>query len=213
MEHYDPRTEQRPVPLLTTVVGLLVAVWGLWVVAITRGELLLAVMEHQFTVSAARVLTHPWTLWTSALSHANVIHLAANLLTLWTFGIDLERSKGSRATAQVLFAGAGLASVAHLLAGWAAGTNVPALGASGAVMALILAQARLQPDRQVIFLVLPLPIRVAAGAAVALDIVGLWHQSTSPVAHAAHLGGALAGWLWTDWWRRTHADEPASHRL
>jgi membrane associated rhomboid family serine protease len=75
--------------------------------------------------------------------------------------------------------------------------ELPALGASGAVAAVILTFSLLYPHEKILlFGIIPVPALIGAMLFVGLDIWGLFAQSTSgglPIGHGAHLGGAFIG--------------------
>lgn len=195
-----------PTPALTAMVWLNVAVFLAWQVAAeVYGAQGLAVMSRHFTVSLA-AMRHDrfWTLLTSEISHATLPHLLLNMLALYTLGSDVERIAGPRAFLGLYATGALAASLGHL-AYCALGTPVPALGASGAVMAIATVSALLFPRRiLLVFFILPMPALTAMGAFVLFDLWGLVSPGADSVAHAAHLGGAAWGYLWWRFRARGH---------
>ena len=78
-------------------------------------------------------------------------------------------------------------------------SDVPALGASGAISGLLLAYALHFPRHKILlFGIVPIPALVGVLAFVGIDLWGLLAQSRGgglPIGHGAHLGGALAGAL------------------
>lgn len=141
-----------------------------------------------------------WQLVTYGFLHApfEVGHVLFNLLTLYFFGTALEGTLGSRRflwhymVALVLGGVVQLAlSFASLAAG---GVAYPTLGASGAVMAVLVAMATLQPDTRVIFILVPLRLRTLALILVGLDVFRMLSGGAG-VAWAVHLTGAAYGFL------------------
>jgi membrane associated rhomboid family serine protease len=130
-------------------------------------------------------------------------HILFNMLAVWMFGVDLERRWGTPAFVKyyaVTGIGAGLS---HLLVsvlpleGTAGLYGVPVVGASGAVYGIILAWAILFPHRQVLVMFLfPLPARVFALIMGGIAFLSAAGGSGGPVAHVAHLGGMLFGWIY-----------------
>lgn len=189
-----------PTPALYALVGLNLAVFAMWWAAASRGPEALAWMEHNATVSLAGLQRGAWwTPLTSELSHATPLHLGFNLLALVTFGKDVERLLGARGFTHLYVAGAVTASVGHLVYNAVTGVDVPALGASGAVMSVAVVSALMYPSRWLLlFLVLPMPVTWGVALFVLFDLWGLFGGSSDQVAHAAHLGGAAYGLMY---WR------------
>lgn len=195
-----------PTPALDGLVFLNFIVFAAWQWAALSGPAQVDWMEAHFTVSLAGVLDgRVWTVLTSAISQVGVLHLAFNLIALTTFGRDVERLVGSRAFLHLYVTAAVTASVGHLLYAALSGVDVPALGASGAVMGVVVVSALLYPRRWLLlFFVIPLPVTWGVGLFLVVDLLGLVSSSSVQIAHAAHLGGALYGWLY---WRYEARDD------
>ena len=145
----------------------------------------------------------PWQLVTYAVLHGSAFHLLFNMLGLWMFGSELERLWGTRRYLQFLLAGALSAALVQLA--WTAliGAHAPTVGASGALYALLLAFGMLFPNRTIQLLIPPVPMKAKVYVAVfgGLELLmGL--SGPSGVAHFAHLGGMLGGFLMIRYWRR-----------
>jgi rhomboid family protein len=130
-------------------------------------------------------------------------HILFNMLALWMFGVDLERRWGTTAFTKYYFVtgvGAGVSQlVVSLLPfeGTAGLYGVSVVGASGAVYGIILAWAVLFPHRQVLVMFLfPLPARVFALLMGGIAFLSAASGAGGPVAHIAHLGGMLFGWIY-----------------
>ncbi len=179
-----------------TVVNLVV--FGLWQVALTLGGPLPDLMATFFTTSDTLVMSgFVWTLLGSAFSHLSPPHLFLNMLALWVFGRDVERVVGTRGMLHLYVAGGILASLGHVAYNLATGVTVPALGASGSVMAIAVVSALLFPNRLLLVMfILPMRQITAVGLFILLDLFGMISPGADTVAHAAHLGGALYGWLY-----------------
>ncbi|HEU5295338.1 MAG TPA: rhomboid family intramembrane serine protease [Burkholderiaceae bacterium] len=91
---------------------------------------------------------YPWQLVTYAFLHGGLAHLIFNMLGLWMFGAELERLWGHKRYWQMLLASTLTAALAQLLLTWVLGSNVPTVGASGALFGLLLAYALVFPRRQ-----------------------------------------------------------------
>ncbi len=146
------------------------------------------------------------TLLTSMFLHANVLHIAGNMLYLFIFGDNVEDRLGHIPyLIFYLFCGI-VASVAQIVV--SPESTVPTLGASGAIAGVLGAYLIFYPGsrvRTIIFLgffftMARLPALIVIGLWIALQFVsGLQTLSTSPqaggVAYFAHIGGFIAGAL------------------
>jgi membrane associated rhomboid family serine protease len=148
----------------------------------------------EFSPSAA--LTHPWTFVSYMFVHGGLLHLFGNMLALYVFGTAVESRMGSRNfLLYYLFCGIGAAVFSLLLAGiMAVG---PFVGASGAVLGVAVAFAMFWPDAELIVFPIPVPIkaRTLVIGLVALDVIGSRLWPGDGIAHIAHVGGALFGYL------------------
>jgi len=144
----------------------------------------------------------PWQPVTYAFLHGDTWHLFFNMLGLWMFGSELERLWGSRRYGQFLLASVLAAAAAQLVITFLARSPVPTVGASGALYGLLLAFGMLFPNRTIMPLFPPIPMKARTFVIVfgAIELVlGLW--GGSGIAHFAHLGGMLGGWLMIRHWR------------
>ncbi len=146
-----------------------------------------------------------WRFLTYAFCHTtdDPLHLVFNLLVLWWFGRTLEERLGTREFVAFYLTAALFAAVCY----WGLQTVVlkqPSLmlGASGAVMAVMAVYAMWYPRQQVMLMMLfPIEIRWLIWAYVAFDTIPIWwalrgEGVDTGVAHAAHLGGLLFGFLY-----------------
>jgi len=136
------------------------------------------------------------TLLTYMFFHADVFHLAGNMLFLWVFGDNVEDAVGH---ARFLFFYLACGVFAGLLhAFMLPDSELPLIGASGAVAGVIAAYLMLHPRVNVwvlAFKVIPLRITagLALGAWIVLQIIMVALPETGPVAWWAHIGGLIAG--------------------
>jgi membrane associated rhomboid family serine protease len=146
--------------------------------------------------SPRSVLGRPWTFLTYMFVHGGLLHLLANMLMLFVFGTAVESRMGSRNFLMYyLFCGIGAAVFSLLLAGvMPVGAFV---GASGAVLGVAVAFAAYWPDAEVIVFPIPVPIkaRTLVIGLVVLDVIGSQLWPNDGIAHLAHVGGALFGYL------------------
>jgi len=148
-------------------------------------------------------LERPWTFVTYMFLHANLLHLAFNLLALFMFGPPVEERMGGRSflTYYVL---CGLGGAALSLALVQVRHVDLVLGASAAVYGVMLAFAWAWPNQPIY--VFPFPAPIAAKwlvtFAVAISFVLALLSMSNGVAHLAHLGGFATGFLYlkaADW--------------
>jgi membrane associated rhomboid family serine protease len=144
----------------------------------------------------------PWQLLSYSFLHGDAAHLFFNMLALWMFGAEIERLWGPKRYWQFLLASALSAAVVQL--GWTflMGSMAPTVGASGATFGLLLAFGMLFPNRTIVPLFPPIPMKAKVFVAIfgALELV-LGVTGRSGIAHVAHLGGMLGGFLMIRYWR------------
>ncbi len=152
---------------------------------------------------------HSWQVVTYMFLHGGFGHLFFNMFALWMFGRTLEYELGSKRFLifyMVCGIGAGLI---QLLVCWLAGSplNVPTVGASGAIFGILLAFGLMHPN-DVIMLIFP-PIALKAKWFVVIyGVIELFAGVRSftsladNVAHFAHLGGMLWGFLLLWYWKK-----------
>ncbi|MDZ4200317.1 MAG: rhomboid family intramembrane serine protease [Kiritimatiellia bacterium] len=138
-----------------------------------------------------------WQPLTYLFLHANLTHLAMNMLGLYFMGPDTERTLGSRRFLFLyLFSGI-LGGIGFVLLN----ASAPCIGASGAVYGILAAFAALYPNRRVTFLLFPFisfrawTLALVYGAIEFLSALNSEHGGG--IAHSAHLAGGLAGWIYT----------------
>jgi membrane associated rhomboid family serine protease len=144
----------------------------------------------------------PWQLVSYGFLHGDMLHLSFNMLGLWMFGSELERLWGRQRYWQFLLASLLAAAATQLLITWLTRSMVPTVGASGALFGLLLAFGMLFPNRIIVPLIPPIPMKARTFVIVfgVLELVlGLYGRSG--VAHFAHLGGMLGGFLMIRFWR------------
>jgi membrane associated rhomboid family serine protease len=188
-----------PGPLTQAIRTLIAANVGGFLLA-----LIVPAVVARLGLSPREVLTG-FAIWqpvTYLFLHGSVMHLLFNMLALWMFGTELERTWGTRFFLRYYFVtGIGAAVVTILwslsplpYAASLYGSLV--IGASGAIYGLLLAYGMYYPHRTVFLLLFPVPARYAViiqGAIAFLASVG---SSGDGVAHVAHLGGLLVGYLY-----------------
>lgn len=150
-------------------------------------------------------LYHSYQFITYMFLHANFSHLFFNMFALWMFGRTLEYELGSkRFLIYYMICGVG-AALLQMGAAWISGEfYIQLLGASGAVMGLLLAFGVMHPNAVIMLLIPPIPIK-AKWFVIIYAVIELflgWTGYGGNVAHFAHVGGMLWGWMLLTWWKR-----------
>lgn len=150
----------------------------------------------------------PWQLVTYGFLHGGFGHLFFNMFALWMFGLQLENSWGSRRFAIFYFVCVIGAGLIQMLVMW--GAPVPTIGASGGVFGILLGFGMMFPN-QPIYLYFMFPIK-AKWFVIGYGLIELWAGVTGTqqgVAHFAHLGGMLFGFILIQYWRGKLPIKPA----
>ncbi len=147
-----------------------------------------------------------WQPFTYLFLHdiGSIWHIVVNMLMLWMFGKELELVWGRNRFLRYYFltgVGAGVLNVIVKTIPVAFGkgySDIPTIGASGAIFGLLLANAILFPDREGSFFFVPVRIRMKTAMAilVALNFLGTFGLGDDKVSHLCHLGGMLVGWIY-----------------
>ncbi len=153
----------------------------------------------------------PWQLATYALLHGGALHLAFNMYGLWMFGSELERLWGPRRLLQYYVVCVLVAGLVQLVVASEAPVPYPTVGASGGLFGLLLGYAMLFPHRRLMLLFPPIPMPAWLFAVLfgLLELTLGVSGKTSGIAHFAHLGGMVGGWLMLRYWR---GQPPAGRR-
>lgn len=184
--------------------------WMRTILAANAGVFLLSfwapgwVLDH-LALSAGGVFHHgrAWELLTHAFTHLDFHHFLLNLLALFFFGFDAEDYLGPRRFPLFYAAAAGAGGVLQAaLNGTQGEWGVPILGASGAVMGILLLLTIRNPRQTVyvglaFFLFIPVPIWLLSLLYIGTDVIGLQREIATGlpagIAFGAHLGGAAVG--------------------
>ena len=149
----------------------------------------------------------PWQLLTYGFLHGNFPHLLFNMLALVMFGAPLEHTWGPKRFLQfylVCVVGAALFQLG--VGAWSLSQGrppYPTVGASGGIFGLLLAYGMLFPNQRVMLLIPPIPMK-ARTLVIVYGVVELMLGISGKmpgVAHFAHLGGMVFGWLLIRHWR------------
>lgn len=145
-----------------------------------------------------------WRLVTYAFCHAegDLFHILFNMLGLWFFGPQLEAMYGSREFLRFYLASAAVAGICYLVLGAVMAQLGLLVGASGAVMAVMMVYAIFYPRQRItIMFIIPIEMRWLVGLFVVFNLYPILlslggNEVHSNVAYAAHLGGLLYGYLY-----------------
>ncbi|MCQ2089898.1 MAG: rhomboid family intramembrane serine protease [Fibrobacter sp.] len=136
-----------------------------------------------------------WRYVTYMFVHVDFWHFLFNMMMLWMFGSEVADWMGSRHfTIMYMFCGI-FAAVFSLVMCVLGLSNNPIIGASGALMGIFVAYYKFFPERTLLmFFIIPMKIKYAMWVMVAIDV--LMAPSGDGIAHLAHLGGVVGGFLY-----------------
>lgn len=146
----------------------------------------------------------PWQLLTYGFLHGNIPHIFFNMFALWMFGRDLERIMGPRRFLTYYLTCVVGAAIVQLVVAALQGGIYATIGASGGVFGILLAYGVAFPNNTVMLLFPPIPMKAKYLLIVfgALEFTLGVFRTAPGIAHFAHLGGMLFGWLLLRYWRR-----------
>ncbi len=160
--------------------------------------------QYVFGLGALWPLSHPnfmpWQFVSYMFLHGGPAHLFFNLFALWMFGQSIENLWGTRRFVIYYFLTGIGAALIHILV---TGANVPMVGASGAVYGILIAFAMMFPNRPIFLIFLPIPIK-AKYFVIIFGALELFHGVSNlqtGIAHFAHLGGMVVGFILIRLWR------------
>lgn len=145
-----------------------------------------------------------WQLLTYGFLHGNLPHIFFNMFALWMFGRDLENMMGTRRFLTYYLTCVVGAGIVQLVVAEIQGGIYPTVGASGGVFGILLAYGMAFPNRMVVLIFPPIPMR----AKYFVILFGLFElylgfSGRQPgVANFAHLGGMLFGFLLIQYWKQ-----------
>jgi len=198
----DDNSARRTIPLVTYALIALNVL--LFLIELSGGDAFI----EKWAFVPSRFLANPsvdfLTIFTSMFMHAGWVHLGGNMLYLWIFGDNVEDRFG-HIKFSILYLLSGVAATFAQLA-FSSGSNVPNLGASGAIAGVLGAYILMFPKGKVNVLmgrgVIPMPALVVIGLWIVLQFFnGIGSiantANTGGVAYMAHIGGFIAGFVLT----------------
>jgi len=172
----------------------MIAELALWPLDLSSGPDI-ASIRPQFGISQ---------LVTYAFLHGGVMHLLLNMYALWMFGSRIENLWGSKVFTVYYFICVIGAGLMQLLVS-SQGENIyPTVGASGGVFGLLLAFGMFFPREKIILIFPPIPME-ARWFVIVFGAIELWFGITGTaegIAHFAHLGGMLFGFILILYWKK-----------
>jgi membrane associated rhomboid family serine protease len=147
----------------------------------------------------------PWQLLTYAFLHGSLTHLAFNMFALYMFGSAVERVFGGRRYLTFYMVCVLSAAVAQLIVSAMTGKIYPTVGASGGIFGILLAYGMYFPNNRVMLLFppIPMPARVFVLVYALIELFLGVTGTQEGVAHFAHLGGMVGGFVMLRYWRGT----------
>lgn len=132
-----------------------------------------------------------WQLVTYMFLHGGFGHIFFNMFALWMFGVELERTWGTREFVKFYFmTGIGAGVFIALF------TSYPTIGASGAIYGILAAFALFFPDRYVyLYFLFPIKMKYLALFLGILEFLSSY-RAADGIAHVAHLGGMIIGFIY-----------------
>jgi len=138
-----------------------------------------------------------WQLVTYMFLHGGFFHVYFNMFVLWMFCSELEREWGTKEFLKYYFITGVGAGVINLLL-----SNAPTIGASGAVYGIMVAYALRYPDRMVyIYFMFPVKVKYLMGFLTLVSFFSTFGSYGDGIAHAAHLGGIVIGFVYLKYWQ------------
>ena len=148
---------------------------------------------------------HSWQVITYMFLHADFSHLFFNMFALWMFGRTLEYELSSKRFLTYYMACGIGAALIQLLVCWLEGSYVMTVGASGAVFGILLAFGMMHPNNIIMLMIPPIPIKAKWFVVIygVVELLAGVSGRMDNVAHFAHLGGMIWGFLLLKYWKKT----------
>jgi len=146
----------------------------------------------------------PWQLLTYGFLHGDIFHIGINMFMLWMFGRELELVYGPRRFLTYYLTCVVGAGIVQLVVALIHGDIYPTVGASGGVFGLLLLFGMTFPNRMVMLLIPPIPMK-AKYMVILFGLLELFlgvSGSAPGIANFAHLGGMLFGFILIHRWQR-----------
>lgn len=201
---------RQPTPVVIWIISAMVSGYVLQLIFDRMGS---SALTSLFALSANGIRHgHIWSLFTYTLLHdtqlpGGILHILFNALGIYFLGRELTPLLGAQRLLAVYFAAAIAGGAIWLAVHFFSGGPVPLIGASACVAGLFIVFACFYPDREVTFLlffVLPVTLKpkIMVWIFLGVDLLGFLFSELpggsfdTGIAHSAHLGGMLSGWIY-----------------
>lgn len=156
---------------------------------------------------------YPWQLITYQFMHGGFGHIFFNMFALWMFGMEIENMWGAKKFLTFYLLSGVVAGLCHLFISPLLGAApAPTIGASGAVYAVLIGFALFFPERYIfLYFLIPIKAKYLIGFLIVFEFLAI-NSAHSNIAHLAHLGGALTGFLFIWFDKSSHIDLKAMIR-
>jgi membrane associated rhomboid family serine protease len=139
----------------------------------------------------------PWQIITYMFLHGGFMHLFFNMFALWMFGMDIENIWGTKKFLIYYFLCGIGAGIANLFIAPLFGQAAPTIGASGAIYGILVAFGFLFPDRPIyLYFFVPVKAKYLVIIYMVIEFISASNSFNSGVAHIAHLGGGIVGFIY-----------------
>ncbi len=154
-------------------------------------QMLRPIITDVFAFTPAVFLVQPWTIFTYMFLHGGVTHILFNMLGLFFFGPRLELELGSKHFLGLYFVSGIVGALLSFVT-----PQASIIGASGALYGVMLGFAYFWPQERIfIYGIIPVPARTMVAVMTGLSLMGGFGGGDN-IAHFAHLGGFLGGFLY-----------------
>jgi membrane associated rhomboid family serine protease len=161
-------------------------------------------LSNNFALHAYDVLYQfkIWQLFTYMFLHGGFWHIFFNMFIFWMFGTELEMEWGSKQFLKYYFICGVGAGIINILLTSSDPSYPGTVGASGAIYGIMVAYALRYPDRLVyIYFLFPVKVKYMVGFLAIISFLSTWNTQGDGIAHAAHLGGMLVGFIYLKYWQ------------
>lgn len=136
-----------------------------------------------------------WQLVTYMFLHGGLFHILFNMFALWMFGCDIERAWGTREFVKYYFiTGVGAGLFTFILS---FNSQIPTIGASGAVFGILVAFALMFPNRLIyVYFLFPVKAKYLVIFFAVIEFLASFRHTSDGIGHFAHLGGMVIGYLY-----------------
>ncbi len=136
-----------------------------------------------------------WQPVTYMFLHGGLFHILFNMFALWMFGCEIERTWGTREFVKYYFiTGIGAGLFTFILS---FNSNVPTIGASGAIFGILVAFALMFPNRLIyLYFIFPVKAKYLVIFFAVIEFLASFRHTSDGIGHFAHLGGMVIGYLY-----------------